>query len=169
MDAIRRPRPAVDGDLCRLSVADQRCRSAHRDPSHGIADAAQSIGREGRGESGTIGAPAAIVSAIEDALAPLGISIRDLPVTPPLETLTSCKRIGSRASAPEPSRSAACRRLDRMPEALASCATRTAQVGFFRNAGDRDKDTNLSDCGCLPRCDGRRQVADRRDRRRCAA
>ena len=33
-------------------------------------------------ESGTIGAPAAIVSAIEDALRPFGVRINDLPATP---------------------------------------------------------------------------------------
>ena len=40
------------------------------------------LGVKGAAESGTIGAPAAIVSAIEDALAPLGIEINQLPVTP---------------------------------------------------------------------------------------
>lgn len=40
------------------------------------------LGVKGAGEGGTIGAPAAIASAIEDALLPLGIRIRDLPVTP---------------------------------------------------------------------------------------
>src|SRR5450759_3325702 len=40
------------------------------------------LGVKGAAESGTIGAPAAIVSAIEDALRPLQIRIRDLPVTP---------------------------------------------------------------------------------------
>jgi carbon-monoxide dehydrogenase large subunit len=40
------------------------------------------LGVKGAGESGTIGAPAAIVSAIEDALAPLPVRITDLPVTP---------------------------------------------------------------------------------------
>ena len=40
------------------------------------------LGVKGAAESGTIGAPAAIVSAIEDALAPFDIVIRDLPVTP---------------------------------------------------------------------------------------
>jgi carbon-monoxide dehydrogenase large subunit len=40
------------------------------------------LGIKGAAESGTIGAPAAIVSAIEDALSPLKIRIRDLPVTP---------------------------------------------------------------------------------------
>ncbi len=40
------------------------------------------LGVKGAAESGTIGAPAAIVSAIEDALTPLAIAIYDLPVTP---------------------------------------------------------------------------------------
>src|SRR5215210_4184440 len=40
------------------------------------------LGVKGAAESGTIGAPAAIVSGIEDALRPLDIRIRDLPVTP---------------------------------------------------------------------------------------
>ena len=34
------------------------------------------------GEGGTIGAPAAVANAIADALAPLGVEIRELPVTP---------------------------------------------------------------------------------------
>jgi len=37
---------------------------------------------KGAAESGAIGAPAAIVSAIEDALRPLQVRIRELPVTP---------------------------------------------------------------------------------------
>jgi carbon-monoxide dehydrogenase large subunit len=40
------------------------------------------LGVKGAAERGTIAAPAAIVSAIEDALRPFEISIRDLPVTP---------------------------------------------------------------------------------------
>ena len=40
------------------------------------------LGVKGAAESGTIGAPAAIASAIEDALKPLGVRITDLPVTP---------------------------------------------------------------------------------------
>lgn len=34
------------------------------------------------GEGGTIGAPAAIANAVSDALAPLGIEVDTLPVTP---------------------------------------------------------------------------------------
>jgi aerobic carbon-monoxide dehydrogenase large subunit len=40
------------------------------------------LGVKGAAESGTIGAPAAIVSAIEDALKSFGVRINDLPVTP---------------------------------------------------------------------------------------
>jgi carbon-monoxide dehydrogenase large subunit len=40
------------------------------------------LGVKEAAESGTIGAPAAIASAIEDALRPMGVPIRDLPVTP---------------------------------------------------------------------------------------
>jgi len=40
------------------------------------------LGVKGAAESGTIGAPAAIVSAIEDALSPFGICVCDIPVTP---------------------------------------------------------------------------------------
>jgi carbon-monoxide dehydrogenase large subunit len=39
-------------------------------------------GFRGMGEGGTIGAPAAVASAIADALSPLGIEINELPVTP---------------------------------------------------------------------------------------
>jgi carbon-monoxide dehydrogenase large subunit len=39
-------------------------------------------GYRGMGEGGTIGAPAAIANAVADALAPLGIAIDELPVTP---------------------------------------------------------------------------------------
>jgi carbon-monoxide dehydrogenase large subunit len=39
-------------------------------------------GFRGMGEGGTIGAPAAIANAVSDALAPLGIAITELPITP---------------------------------------------------------------------------------------
>jgi aerobic carbon-monoxide dehydrogenase large subunit len=39
-------------------------------------------GFKGVGEGGTIGAPAAIANAVADALAPLGIEVSELPVTP---------------------------------------------------------------------------------------
>jgi carbon-monoxide dehydrogenase large subunit len=40
------------------------------------------LGIKGAAESGTIGAPAAIVAAIEDALQPLDVFLNELPVTP---------------------------------------------------------------------------------------
>jgi carbon-monoxide dehydrogenase large subunit len=40
------------------------------------------LGAKGAGEGGTIGAPAAIASAVEDALRPFKIFIRELPITP---------------------------------------------------------------------------------------
>jgi carbon-monoxide dehydrogenase large subunit len=52
------------------------------------------LGVKGAAESGTIGAPAAIVSAIEDALKPLNVRITDLPITPPqlLALISSASR-----------------------------------------------------------------------------
>lgn len=41
------------------------------------------LGVKGAAESGTIAAPAAIVSAIEDALRPLGVRVEELPIVPP--------------------------------------------------------------------------------------
>jgi 2-furoyl-CoA dehydrogenase large subunit len=38
------------------------------------------LGQKGSGESGYLGAPAAIASAINDALRPLGISVTKLPI-----------------------------------------------------------------------------------------
>ena len=39
-------------------------------------------GAKGVGEGGAIGAPAAVVNAIVDALAPFGIEFFEMPVTP---------------------------------------------------------------------------------------
>src|SRR5262249_1419874 len=56
---------------------------------------------KGLGEGGAIGAPAAILNAINDALAPFGASIDELPATPQriapaLRAAGSATRIGSR-------------------------------------------------------------------------
>lgn len=40
------------------------------------------LGAKGVGESGTIGAPPAIVNAVLDALAPLGVTAIDMPLKP---------------------------------------------------------------------------------------
>ena len=39
-------------------------------------------GFRGMGEGGTIGAPAAVANAVADAVAPLGIDILELPISP---------------------------------------------------------------------------------------
>jgi carbon-monoxide dehydrogenase large subunit len=41
------------------------------------------LGVKGVGELGAIGAPAAIISAVEDALEPLGVRIGRTPISPP--------------------------------------------------------------------------------------
>jgi len=40
------------------------------------------LGAKGAGEAGVSGAPAAILNAINDALAPLGAVVRQIPATP---------------------------------------------------------------------------------------
>ena len=58
------------------------------------------LGVKGAAESGTIGAPAAIVSAIEDALRPFGVRISELPVTPErLRALIAAKQKKAEAAA----------------------------------------------------------------------
>jgi aerobic carbon-monoxide dehydrogenase large subunit len=39
-------------------------------------------GAKGLGEGGAIGAPAAVINAVNDALAPFGVSIDEMPATP---------------------------------------------------------------------------------------
>jgi aerobic carbon-monoxide dehydrogenase large subunit len=39
-------------------------------------------GAKGLGEGGTIGAPAAVINAINDALGPLGVALNAVPATP---------------------------------------------------------------------------------------
>jgi carbon-monoxide dehydrogenase large subunit len=41
------------------------------------------LGVKGVGESGVIPIPAAVISAIEDALSPFGVSINSAPISPP--------------------------------------------------------------------------------------
>ena len=40
------------------------------------------FGAKGVGEGGAIPGPAAVANAVEDALAPFGVNIRSLPITP---------------------------------------------------------------------------------------
>jgi len=79
---VQRQRPTRQPDLHGLPYA-QRAGGAgdrHRRPLHALA--ADRVRQKGSGEAGYLGAPAAIASAINDALAPLGQSIDELPMTP---------------------------------------------------------------------------------------
>jgi carbon-monoxide dehydrogenase large subunit len=48
----------------------------------GIPTAANPLGVKGTGQAGSIAAPQAVMNAIVDALAPLGIDHVDMPATP---------------------------------------------------------------------------------------
>ena len=63
--------------------------SAHEVPDVAIVDHCTpspltAFGQKGSGEAGYLGAPAAISCAVNDALAPLGLQIAELPMTPAL-------------------------------------------------------------------------------------
>jgi aerobic carbon-monoxide dehydrogenase large subunit len=75
------------GQLLTASLVDYLVPSATEVPPittvHLEAESPSTVGGfRGMGEGGTIGAPAAIANALADALAPLGIEIFELPMTP---------------------------------------------------------------------------------------
>ena len=76
-----------DGQLMTGSLMDYVLPSATEIPAmdvlHVEAESPTTLGGfRGMGEGGTIGAPAAIANAVSDALAPLGVEVNELPVTP---------------------------------------------------------------------------------------
>ncbi len=75
-----------EGQLLSASLADYVIPSAPEVPPidvvHIESESAVAGGFRGMGEGGTIGAPAAIANAIADALAPLGLDVFILPMTP---------------------------------------------------------------------------------------
>ena len=53
------------------------------DVGHVVSPTAESeLGAKGAGEAGTAGAAAAVANAVNDALAPFGVTITDIPITP---------------------------------------------------------------------------------------
>ena len=58
-------------ELCQIEIVHLQTRSAHSE-----------TGAKGMGEGGTIGAPAAVLNAVNDAVASLGISFDHIPVLP---------------------------------------------------------------------------------------
>jgi carbon-monoxide dehydrogenase large subunit len=94
----------VEGQILTASLVDYIIPSAPEVPSVEIVHLdTKSIsnisGFRGMGEGGTIGAPAAIANAVADALAPLGIQIHELPITP--ERLFQLVRKSIHQSTPE--------------------------------------------------------------------
>jgi carbon-monoxide dehydrogenase large subunit len=75
------------GNVQTATLADYTPPTAHEIPPielhHIESPAASSItGAKGIGEGGAIGAPAAVLNAINDALAPFGVEIDEMPATP---------------------------------------------------------------------------------------
>jgi carbon-monoxide dehydrogenase large subunit len=50
--------------------------------SHGVPTKVNPLGAKGVGEAGTVGALPALLNAVNDALAPLGVRHLDMPMTP---------------------------------------------------------------------------------------
>ena len=74
-----------DGQLLAGSFVDYLLPSAHeipeiRDVGHCTPSPRTSLGQKGSGEGGYLGAPAAIASAVNDALSPLGTRMDELPL-----------------------------------------------------------------------------------------
>jgi CO/xanthine dehydrogenase Mo-binding subunit len=74
-----------DGQLITQTFMDYLLPSSHEVPAVDIVDHETPspytvLGQKGSGESGYLGAPAAIANAINDAIRPLGISINTLPI-----------------------------------------------------------------------------------------
>jgi len=75
------------GNILTTSLADYLPPTAHEIPPIEIhhletLTEASITKAKGLGEGGTIGAPAAVINAINDALAPFGVSIDEMPATP---------------------------------------------------------------------------------------
>jgi 2-furoyl-CoA dehydrogenase large subunit len=76
-----------EGQLIAQTFMDYLLPSSHEVPAVEIVDHETPspytvLGQKGSGESGYLGAPAAIANAINDALADLGVEFTTLPITP---------------------------------------------------------------------------------------
>jgi 2-furoyl-CoA dehydrogenase large subunit len=77
----------ANGQLVSGSFMDYLLPSSHEVPDITIVDHCTpspltTFGQKGSGEAGYLGAPAAVASAVNDALAPLGLHVAALPMTP---------------------------------------------------------------------------------------
>jgi len=64
--------------------------------AHEVPTRVNPLGAKGVGEAGTVGALPALMNAVNDALAPLGVRHLDMPVTP--ERVWQAMRAAARAS-----------------------------------------------------------------------
>ena len=76
----------VDGQLAAGTFMDYLLPSALEVPPIRIVDHCTpspltTFGQKGSGEAGYLGAPAALANAVNDALAPRGVSLEELPMT----------------------------------------------------------------------------------------
>ena len=74
-----------EGQLIAQSLTDYLLPSAHEVPpieivEHVTPSPHTVLGQKGSGESGYLGAPAAIANGVNDALRPLGINVDSLPI-----------------------------------------------------------------------------------------
>ena len=78
----------ADGQLLTASFMDYALPRADDLPSYafrwveGIPCTTNPLGMKGSGEAGAIGAPPAVMNALIDALAPVGVTHLDMPATP---------------------------------------------------------------------------------------
>ncbi|HUK58238.1 MAG TPA: xanthine dehydrogenase family protein molybdopterin-binding subunit [Stellaceae bacterium] len=77
----------AEGQLVSGSFMDYLLPSAHEVPDIAIVDHCTPsphtvFGQKGSGEAGYLGAPAAVASAVNDALSPMGLHVAELPMTP---------------------------------------------------------------------------------------
>jgi 2-furoyl-CoA dehydrogenase large subunit len=76
-----------DGQMIAQSFMDYLMPSSYEVPDvkiieHETPSPHTVLGQKGSGESGYLGAPAAVANAVNDALRPLGVSVNTLPLTP---------------------------------------------------------------------------------------
>ena len=91
----------AEGNILTTSLMDFLPPTAAEIPDIGIIHLetitdASVTGAKGLGEGGTIGAPAAVINAVNDAIAHLGVSVNEMPATPErvLEKIRSVPRLG---------------------------------------------------------------------------
>ena len=85
----------ITGELMDYAIPRARMMPMDRMQSHDHAVAGESIGREGRRRSRTIGCSPALVNSVVDALSPLGVKHVDMPMTP--QRIWNLMQTGGRA------------------------------------------------------------------------